>query len=435
MGLFYTMKQEDLYPLFRQGAGICTDSRNLKAGDIFFALKGENFNGNLFAADAINAGAAAVVCDDPKHAPVSEANCILVDESLKALQKLARQYRRDLKIPVLAITGSNGKTSTKELVSAVLKTSYKVFATQGNLNNHIGVPLSILSISSDCEMAVLEMGANHQGEIAALCDIARPDYGLITNIGKAHLEGFGGFAGVIRAKTELYTSLRENGGTAFVNAEDPLLMRLSEGMQRILYGGNHTPSASILAEQPLLKLRWDKAPDPGSETATHLSGGYNLHNILTAAAVGMHFDVRWEKIVGAVSSYEPSNHRSQIIHTQRNTLLMDAYNANPSSMQLALNNFKQWEGKEKWAILGDMLELGEDSEAEHQAIVDDLSGTEITHLLFIGPCFQATARKTDFTFPDTTACIEWLRENPINDSFVLLKGSRGIGLEKLLPYL
>lgn len=435
MGLFYTMIQEDLYPLFRQGAGICTDSRNLKTGDIFFALKGEKFNGNLFAADAIKAGAAAVVCDDIEFAPASEPGCILVDDSLKALQSLAGKHRRDLKIPVLAITGSNGKTSTKELVASVLHTSYKVFATKGNLNNHIGVPLSILSIEENCEIAVIEMGANHQGEIAALCAIARPDYGLITNIGKAHLEGFGGFAGVIRAKTEMYTYLRENGGTAFVNAADPLLIRLSEGMQRILYGANHIPSARVMTDHPLLRLRWEKAPDPDSETATRLSGTYNLHNILTAAAVGLHFEVKWENIVQAISSYQPANHRSQIIQSEKNTLLMDAYNANPSSMRLALENFSLWEGKEKWAILGDMLELGTESETEHQAIVDFVSHSGIDHILFIGPWFQHCAREEARAFANTSACIEWLKSNDISNAFVLLKGSRGIGLEKLLPFL
>jgi UDP-N-acetylmuramoyl-tripeptide--D-alanyl-D-alanine ligase len=429
------MKTNDLYELFLNGATICTDSRTLKAGELFFALRGEQYNGNRFAEDALKAGAAAVVCDDPQLAPASHPDCFLTGDSLMTLQALAIRYRSELSVPILAITGSNGKTTTKELIDRVLKTTFQVFATHGNLNNHIGVPLSILSIPRNSEIAVIEMGANHSGEIARLCEIARPDYGLITNIGKAHLEGFGGYAGVIRAKTELYTFLRENGGRVFVNAADPLLMRLSEGMHRILYGNDQTPSASVIAEQALLKLRWEKAPDPGTETATQMSGDYNLANVLAAAAAGLQFKVPWAKIVQAISSYQPANHRSQVIHTQSNTLLMDAYNANPSSMLLALENFSRWEGKEKWAILGDMLELGEESEAEHQAIVHYLAEAGFPNLVFIGPWFQGCAGKGSQAFADTESCIQWLKDHPISNADVLLKGSRGIGLEKLLPYL
>lgn len=433
MGPFY-METEKLYRAFRNGAGISIDTRTLQKGDIYFALKGDSYDGNEFAQEALNKGAAYVVCDNVKYISKSDQSIILAD-TLQQLQALAMRYRDALSIPVIAITGSNGKTTTKELIAAVLSRKYHIWATKGNLNNHIGVPLTILSIPGDAEIAIIEMGANHPGEIDTLCKIANPDYGIITNIGRAHLEGFGGYGGVIRTKGELFSHLRKNLGTVFVNAEDALLMRLSEGLSRVCYGEDTSVDGIASNVEYFTALDWTKGPGAHSRTKTNLSGLYNLPNILAAACIGLHFDVEWKDISNALSDYTPRNQRSEIRKTEQNTLLIDAYNANPSSMRASIDSFNQLQGANKWLILGDMLELGEESFNEHKEILDFVRNLKIPNILLVGPIFTALAKERFIGFPDTDGCKAWLKDHPIKNALILLKASRGIHLENLLEIL
>ncbi|MBE0641228.1 MAG: UDP-N-acetylmuramoyl-tripeptide--D-alanyl-D-alanine ligase, partial [Bacteroidales bacterium] len=403
-------------------------------GDLFFALKGESFNGNLYAMDALARGALLAVCDDAEGLP-DHPGIFMVDDSLAALQELASLYRSDLQIPFIGITGSNGKTTTKELVSAVLSDRYKVSATQGNLNNHIGVPLTILRIPADAEIAVVEMGANHPGEIRELCRIARPDSGIITNIGKAHLEGFGGFGGVVQAKSELYASLRQNIGTAFVNAGDPLLMRLSEGLDRVLYGPGTGIDARIAAEDITLSMEFSGYALHEGRLSTQLYGSYNLPNILGAMAIGLHYEISWDGITKAIAGYVPKNNRSEVRQTGRNTLVLDAYNANPSSMEASLRNFAGLPGGPKWIILGDMLELGEEGPDEHRRMLELAVSLNFRQIILVGPIFSQLAGSDIKAFHDTTECYGWLRENAPGQVLILMKGSRGIHLEDLIGLL
>ncbi|MDX9906313.1 MAG: UDP-N-acetylmuramoyl-tripeptide--D-alanyl-D-alanine ligase, partial [Bacteroidales bacterium] len=345
---------EEIYALFQKYPGISTDSRDIRPGNLFFAIRGANFDGNRFANDALNIGAAYAIVDDP--ASVSNDRSILVEDVLGTLQEIARIHRSGIKAKVIGITGSNGKTTTKELIARVLSAGFNTLSTKGNLNNHIGVPLTILSITPDTEFAIVEMGANHPGEIAALCQIVRPDYGIITNIGKAHLEGFGSFEGVIRAKSELYDFLRNTGGIALVNQDDPLLMKLSAGLQTINYGSGKDArcNGQIIKQTPFLSLEWSAGNKSGT-TVTKLTGAYNFGNILAAICTGVTFGIEPQSIDDAVSAYVPDNNRSQWLKTRFNTLILDAYNANPSSMSAALMNFDTLEGKSKAAILGDMM--------------------------------------------------------------------------------
>ncbi|HRY98081.1 MAG TPA: UDP-N-acetylmuramoyl-tripeptide--D-alanyl-D-alanine ligase [Bacteroidales bacterium] len=423
-----------IYTIFRQGARVTIDSRQVRKGDLFFALRGENLDGNAYAAQALEAGAALAICDNLSLAPDHPA-CLVVEDSLKALQDLAVRYREDLTIPVLGITGSNGKTTTKELVTQVLSQKYRVTATQGNLNNHIGVPLTLLSIPSDAEIAIVEMGANHPGEIRELCSLARPTAGLITNIGKAHLGGFGGFGGVVQAKSELYASLRGNMGTVFVHAGDPLLMRLSEGMRRELYGPGTQIDARLAGAGLTLSMEFLGNGAESGHIDTQLSGSYNLPNLLAAAAIGRHFDVPWALIAHALSSYAPKNNRSEIRKSASNTLILDAYNANPSSMEASLLHFSALGGDHKWAILGDMLELGEEAEDEHRRILELALSMELERLVLVGPVFSRVADARDAVFADTRSCRAWLKEHAPSEALVLLKGSRGIHLEDLLDLM
>jgi len=424
---------EELYSFYLKHRIISTDSRQVLPGCLFFALKGDNFDGNKYAKIAIEAGAAYAVIDDNAYAG---QQTLLVDDVLSTLQQLALMHRRKYKFPVLAITGSNGKTTTKELINAVLSQQYHVTATKGNLNNHIGVPLTLLGITDETELAIIEMGANHQGEIAQLCAIAEPTHGLITNIGKAHLGGFGGYEGVILAKGELYAWLRTSGGEAFVNAGNPLLMERSKGIERILYGteeGIHT-RGEIRGNSSTLMLDWISG-NGAIVVQTNLFGNYNFENVMAAICVGTFFNVPSGKIKSAISTYTPSNSRSQTMKTVKNSIILDAYNANPTSMQVAIENFRQVKALHKMVILGDMLELGDESHAEHLAVVNLVEDSGFDQVIFVGPDFKKTVggRFTCFTASDEAR--EWLLKQEIKDYTILVKGSRGIQMEKVLEAL
>ena len=425
---------EELYRLYLSSKGICTDSRKLEVGQLFFALRGENFDGNDFAEIALENGAIAVVIDDPEK--IALRNFYYVPDALTALQQLAQFHRKHFQIPVLAITGSNGTTTTKELISSVISGKYRIKATSGNLNNHIGVPLTLLSIQADTEFAIIEMGANHLGEITFLCEIVQPDYGLITNIGKAHLEGFGNLEGVIRAKTELYKFLALSNGLAFVNGKDELLLTKSSNLRRILYNSDSSAvKGDIVDTTGYLKVSL-RILNRDYLLHTQLVGAYNLPNILAAACIGNYFGVEDDKICEAIKNYRPSNFRSQFIKTQHNKLVMDAYNANPSSMEAAITNFVSRFESPKAAILGEMLELGLESKKEHQAIVDKIASANIQKLFFVGKNFSDIALPpTAMHFENATLLKDYLRKEPLQQYFILIKGSRGNKLETLLDVL
>lgn len=432
---------ETLYPLFQINPVVTTDSRRIPPGSMFFALKGENFDGNGFAEQALDQGAALAVVDDPKV--VRDPRYLLVDDVLKSLQELAMHHRQQHNIPVIGITGSNGKTTTKELVHAVLSSRYRTLSTQGNLNNHIGVPLTLLSIRSDTEMAVIEMGANHPGEISFLCELARPTHGLITNLGRAHLEGFGGFEGVVRTKTELYTFLKHNLGEVFINADDSLLTQHAAALPAITYGlipGAGTSGKIISRESRTVseKLTVEITfPDDEKElVSSALFGSYNALNLLAAASVGFHFSVPSSEIVRAIEACTPANNRSQVLHTPRNLLVLDAYNANPSSMAAALIDFDRVFETDKVVILGDMLELGNEAEAEHSGILKLIETLSIDRVFLIGPLFKRQNINREWrSFDNSLEAKEWFTANPIEHANILLKGSRGIHLEEIIPSL
>lgn len=429
------MNIEAIYSIYQKHPVVTTDSRNIPSGSIFFALKGETFNGNKFALDALNQGAAHAVVDEEEYA--LDDRFFLVENSLKCLQNLANLHRKKLGLPIVAITGTNGKTTTKELIAAVLAKKYNVSYTQGNLNNHIGVPLTLLAMNGNTEIGIVEMGANHPGEIAALSTIADPDYGIITNIGKAHLEGFGSFEGVIRTKSELYNYLKSKNGKCFINADNTLLIKQAEGLDQIKYGfstdyflaGEIAASDNYLVAKALFDKGW-------LFLKTKLVGEYNFENLLAAACVGKYFEVDPLLIQQALAEYTPSNNRSQLIKTDRNTIIMDAYNANPTSMMAALSNFSKVKNDQKTLILGDMLELGEVSEDEHQKIVDFIDSQEFSEVFMVGPEFGKTASmKEKKKFEHVELLSNYLKTQPIENKLVLIKGSRGIHLEKVLPLL
>ncbi|MDO7886086.1 UDP-N-acetylmuramoyl-tripeptide--D-alanyl-D-alanine ligase [Hymenobacter cheonanensis] len=419
---------------------VSTDSRQPQPGTLFFALNGPSFRGADFAGGALAQGARHAVVDDERLAAHDPAHYTYVPDPLAALQALAREHRRRFRGPVLAVTGSNGKTTTKELLTVVLAQKYNVLATIGNLNNHIGVPLTLLRLRpQEHEIAIIEMGANHQGEIAAYCQWAEPTHGLITNIGKAHLEGFGGEAGIAKGKGELFDYLASHSGTAFVNTLDAKLPALASPVpQRISYpGAADAYPASLLAADPALRLRlWD-----GTEVAGQLTGEYNFPNMAAAAAVGAFFEVPAAQVAVALAGYNPQNNRSQLVRTAGgNDLILDAYNANPSSMAAALRSFAQRPvaaGQGRLAILGDMFELGESAESEHRALGKLLAEVGLDNVLLIGPLMQAAAQAQPAAqhFADKTAAAVWLAGHPAAGQLVLLKGSRGMGLETLLPLL
>ena len=424
------MSIEEIYKLFKKHPQISTDSRNVVPGALFFALKGENFNGNSYAAAALNDGAAYAVIDE---SPLKADNrFILVEDVLSTLQQLARYHRLELGIPIIAITGTNGKTTTKELITAVLVKKFSVTATKGNLNNHIGVPLTLLAMDTSTQLGVVEMGANHPGEIAALCSIALPDFGLITNVGKAHLEGFGSFEGVKKTKAELYRFIQERGGKIFRNTVNPHLKEMAEDAETIGYRTNREGSGiegEIVNSSPILVFK-AKFPKGWLYIKTNLAGGYNLENAMAALCVGDYFGVDPLDISHALEAYIPSNNRSQFIQTAGNQILMDAYNANPSSMEAALDNFSTFDAPLKGVILGDMFELGESSGEEHQKIADKLAGMNLSLVLLSGKEFSRCHVVPNIRiFENNELLINYLEDLNPKGYLFLIKGSRGMKLE------
>ena len=424
---FWPMLQP-LFDHFLKHRTVTTDTRNITPHSIYFALKGEHFNGNLFAQQALDGGSDFAVVDEEVES--NDPRIIRVDDALKAMQDLALMYRQSLTIPFLAITGSNGKTTTKELIHAVLSKKYKVHATKGNLNNHIGVPLTLLSIPADATFAVVEMGANHQREIDSYCQYALPDFGLITNIGKAHLEGFGGVEGVKKGKRELYDFVSKRGGKVFVNSELANLDEVSQGMDKIPYGFETGDfKLKITGEDPF--LRFEYAVDGKTYTVnSKLSGAYNLYNFASAIVVGNYFGVSPEAQVEAMEGYDPDNNRSQIVKTEKNTLIMDAYNANPSSMENALINLSRQKGQ-LYFVMGDMRELGEEGPAEHKAMLDVASKLKLNGVT-VGDVFLKVEGYDAYPrFKDAEAARAYLTGLDLHDHMILIKGSRGIRLEVL----
>ncbi len=422
-----------LYNLFQKHPYIQTDSRKLKEGEIFFALKGENFNGNLFAEEAIQKGAAAVIVDEEisfKHKDI-----IKVDHVLNTLQELALYHRKQFNIPFLAITGSNGKTTTKELIHAVLSSHYITYTTEGNLNNHIGIPLTLLKIKADAEMAVIEMGANHQKEIEGYCEYVLPTHGLITNIGKAHLEGFGGIEGVKKGKGELFDFLRDKDGTVFVYHDQEALRDLSKGLNKIITYGTHQADIMGKAIQAAPLLSVQVQFNKGLKTLhTQLVGDYNCPNILAAVAVGTYFKVPVEKVISAIENYTPNNSRSQLIRIGTNEVVLDAYNANPSSMTLAIQNFAKQKKPHKILMLGSMAELGEESIKEHQQIVKLIESFQWDAVVLVGKEFEKI-KHAYLQFSNSEEAGKWLKDyNPQNSS-ILMKGSRSSKMEKVMELI
>ncbi len=430
------MRTADLYTRYLEHPHVCTDTRHIRQGDLFFALRGEHFDGNRFAAAALAAGASLAVVDDPAVA-VSE-QYFLVEDVLSQLQDMARHHRRHFDAPVIAITGSNGKTTTKELLFAVLAGRYEAYATRGNLNNHIGVPLTLLSIPLTAEVLVIEMGANHQGEIADLCRIAEPTHGLITNVGKAHLEGFGGIEGVKKGKGELYEWILRRSGVIFVNADEPHLTRMAAGHPHpIFYGSKDVPKDGIVVEavrtHPTVTARFAEPGCAPVEIDSYLAGQHNFANIMTAIALGQYFKVPVSTIKNAVENYLPGNQRSQLLTHQGNRFYLDTYNANPDSMRAALQSFAALPGEKKAVFLGDMLELGTDSDAAHREIAELALSLGFTTVVLVGPHFGAAARALHLPhFSDSAQLRSWFDEQDWKDYFIFLKGSRGMRMERVV---
>lgn len=430
------MEIATLYELFKQHPLITTDTRNCPPNSIFFALKGDNFNGNKFAQQAIDSGCNYAVVDEAEYA--TSDKLILVEDVLIALQKLANYHRKTLKLPIIGITGTNGKTTTKELVTAVLSKDFNVASTKGNLNNHIGVPLTLLSITKEHEIAVVEMGASHVGEIKLLAEIAEPNFGLITNIGEAHLEGFGSFENIIKAKQELYDFIKtQKNGKVFVDFDNETLRNatIEKEITAIYYGTRDEMfvAGRILENNPFMKFEW-RFSQRFHTVQTHLIGSYNLSNALAAITIGKYFGVRSPLVSEAIEEYIPTNNRSQLKQTEKNTIIIDAYNANPTSMKAALENFSNLNAENKTLILGEMRELGENSKAEHQNIVDYITNKNIRNVFLIGHEFEETSNGFK-SYKNIDEFSKYLSENPIQDSYILLKGSRGIQLEKCLELL
>ena len=433
------MKISELYAIFLRHPVVTTDSRICSKDSIFFALKGERFNGNLFAEKALEAGCAYAIVDEQLEG-VDDDRIIKVDNVLVTLQNLATYHRQKLKIPILGITGTNGKTTTKELIAIALSREFKVAHTQGNFNNHIGVPLTLLSMTKSHEIGVVEMGASHSGDIKELCEIAKPNYGLITNVGKAHLEGFGTFENVISAKCELYDYIRETNGKVFVNRDNPYLLEKSEGMDRILYGKNDATlfaSGSIANATPFLEFDWSFF-DSSYRVKTRLVGEFNFDNAISAVAVCKFFGINAERISTALEEYEPQNHRSQFKRTEKNDLIIDAYNANPTSMKASLEFFATVPTSlPKMVILGEMKELGDTAHEEHQRLIDFLLSHPFNKVVLVGKIFkEIPVPKGEFlVFDDVEALVKKLVKKPVKKHYVLLKGSHSVGLEKAIDYL
>ncbi len=425
---------EQLHELFLQCYSVCTDTRNLKKDDLFFALKGENFNGNAYAEEALKNGAKYAVIDEASYNNTSPST-ILVDNVLETLQELASYHRTHLNIPIIALTGSNGKTTTKELINTTLSQKYKTTATIGNLNNHIGVPLTLLSMTSNTQIGIVEMGANHQKEIEFLCRITKPDYGYITNFGKAHLEGFGGVEGVIKGKSEMYDFLTSNNKMIFVNGDDPIQLEKTKNSNRVIFGKND-PNFDINIDfteaLPFVKSKYN-----GLEIKSRLIGDYNFNNIAAAIAIGNYFKVDDNNIKAAIENYTPTNNRSQIIEKGTNHIILDAYNANPTSMRAALLNFEKQPGSRKIALIGDMFELGKSARKEHQNITDLATSLNIDQTVLIGENFFKTQTKSNTTkqFKDFNDFKDWFDGLKIENTSILIKGSRGMALERSLEFI
>jgi len=418
------MEIAELYNLYKNHPNICTDTRKIEKGSLFFALKGKKFNGNCFAAKAISKGCDFAIIDEKKFR--TNDKYILVNDVLETLQNLAKHHREQLDIPILGITGSNGKTTSKELIYSVLKKELNCYATKGNLNNHIGVPLSILEINNKHQIAIIEMGANHRNEIKDLCEISKPNYGIITNIGLAHLEGFKDLQGVIDTKNELYNFIKLNNGSLFVNNDDKILVKLSKQIKTIFYGLNSNLNATIRKNTPFINIFWNK-----KNIASKLIGDYQFYNISLAICIGNYFNISKKNIKSSIEEYTPKNNRSEIINTKSNMLLMDAYNANPSSMTAMLTSFAQQDYQNKLCILGDMLELGDFSNEQHIKIVKLCQKLKI-ETLFVGREFYRINKNA---FQNLNELEKFIKEKPIKNKTILLKGSRSISLEELVSYL
>ncbi len=437
---------DQLYHKFQECTGVSTDTRRITPDCLFVALKGDNFDGNQFAEQALASGARYAVVDDATVAARDPQRCLLVTDGLTALQDLARHHRQTLAIPIIGLTGSNGKTTTKELIAAVLSKNYRVYATAGNLNNHIGVPLTLLAINEQHELAIIEMGANHQKEIELLCSIAQPTHGLITNVGKAHLEGFGGIEGVRKGKGELYDYLAQNAKTVFINSRDKTLTAMYRERLKTLRSETSFAEAifypaveasgeavELIEESPVVIFR----DETGRTVTTHLPGRYNFENMLAALAIGDYFGVSPDDASHAVADYNPTNNRSQVIHKETNTILLDAYNANPSSMAAAIRQFAATPAKHKLVILGDMYELGSESEAEHAALGKLIAESNFDVVILAGKDmhFALGALPQAYYFPDKFSLHNWLMDNPMTDTHILVKGSRGMSLESVVPFI
>ena len=423
----------DLYDLFIHNPQITTDSRNCPKGSIFFALKGDKFDGNQYAGKALASGCVYAVIDNPDYY-IGERT-ILVDNVLKTLQQLAHHHRKVLGLPIIGITGTNGKTTTKELLAAVLSTKFNLLYTEGNFNNHIGVPLTLLRLTHDHEMAVIEMGASHPGDIKELVDIVHPNYGIITNVGRAHLEGFGSFEGVIRTKGELYDYIRRYKGKIFIKKENEYLQSIAKGIEQITYGNGDDAFASgqVVSCDPFLVFNW-KQQGKLHTVETHMIGSYNLDNVLAAVAVGRFFKIPAERISRAIAAYEPTNNRSQFKKTDNNELSIDAYNANPSSMKVALDNFITMPVQPKAIILGDMRELGPTSDELHAEVVEQIKKGQFDKVFLCGEHFSKVGKEFS-PFATTEAMVEELRKQPLKGYHILIKGSHSMGLEKLADIL
>lgn len=436
------MKTEELYKLFQQHPTITTDSRDVPEGSMFFALKGESFNGNAYAKSALEKGAAYAVIDEKEYLEDSNDRLILVEDVLTSLQQLAHHHRMTLGTTIIGVTGTNGKTTTKELIAAVLKKKYNVLYTQGNFNNHIGVPKTLLQLTKEHQIAVVEMGANHPGEIKTLVNIVCPDYGIITNVGKAHLLGFGSFEGVIRTKGELYDYLRQHEGTVFINNDNPYLKGICAGLRLKKYGQKDADDLLVKGKliecNPMLKFSWSPQPTQFSpyEVQTKLIGSYNLDNALAAACIGTLFGVGAEDICQALAEYTPSNNRSQLTVTEHNRLVVDAYNANPTSMKAALDNFRLIKADHKMCILGDMKELGEASEEEHQKIVDMLPSCGFEAVWLVGEEFAKTSHPESYRmFANVDEAKAAITANQPQGHVILIKGSNSTHLVQTVELL
>lgn len=425
------MRIEELYQLFSEYPKVVKDTRQDVKDAVYFSLKGGNFNGNAYAGEALEKGAAYAVIDEVKYK--TDERMLLVDDALRCLQDLALFHRQTLGLPVLALTGSNGKTTTKELIYAVLSRKYNCLATEGNLNNHIGVPLTLLAMTPETEIAVIEMGANHPGEIQSYCEIAQPDFGYITNFGRVHLEGFGSLQGVIHSKTELYRHLKSRGKTVFINASDPVQLERSEHMKRVLIGGEEGACrVSYIDADPFVRMDFE-----GHEIKSELIGAYNYANMAAAACIGKYFDVSSESICDGIASYVPSNNRSQVIKRGSNMIIMDAYNANPNSMEAAISNLNGLESEKKVAILGDMFEIGKDSALEHQKIAETIASSPVDWVFLIGENFSGVDVKSDKLrlFNTYEEFSDYFKTLDFDQTTFLIKASRGMALERVLDLL